>query len=117
MVPARYDIGPVYEGDTWSGMTLRLRAGGLPVDLTGAEVVMEARKTQAGAVAGDVVTIATNDGSGGIAITEPMAGTITVQPLMLGLGAGTHHYDLRVVYPDGRRRTYLRGRIEVEGRF
>lgn len=111
--------------DTPPVVDLRLYAGQtptvgfiLPADLTGCRVSLQAR------VLGSAELELTNTQGLSVTPNDPVAGRSTVKLTELGAGGYTlarsdqrADWDLQVEFPDGSKRTYLRGVLEVvEGR-
>jgi hypothetical protein len=99
----------VVESDTFEAtITLRDKATGDPINLTGATCKMQVR-TSYDAV--DPPAMEFTTGGGGMTV-DGVNGKITLSKTV-ALAAGEYVYDLQVVFAGPITRTYLRGRIKV----
>ena len=111
MTPAVNDLPDQYAGDTFAARTYtvtRTVAGvTTPENLTGVAIRLD---IASGAQQGPTV-IELAVGSG-ITVVNAAGGVFRVEPFAIP-AAGAYRYDIQFAYPDGRVRTYLRGRMTV----
>ena len=105
---AIYNIPRHRRGDTWDGiLALGFKENGIPVNLSGAVVSMELREDYDAPVA---LTFTTNDSS--ILIQNSLS-SINIAPRIIDIPPATYLYDIQVVYPTMRVKTYLQGSWEI----
>ena len=108
MKPGRYNLN-LTRGDTFALM-LAYKAGGLPVDLTGATVRMRLVNPSDGAFVHEATTaneqIAITQAEGRIDIQIPSHVTALWPARQLS-------YDLEVTFPGGRVSTLMAGKLQV----
>lgn len=104
-----YDIPKHKRGDTWVGINnIVIATNGAPVDLTGATIRMDFRKSIDSPAA---LTLSTSNNS--IIITQPTQGAFTIPPRIIEIPFGIYLYDLQVTYPNGVVLTYIEGTWEI----
>ena len=97
--------------DTFDAMPFELneRDGEVltPIDLTGAEIKMQLRKS---ACAEAVLTLDSSD-DGGISITG--LNTFQIDEQIFTIGAGIYDYDIQITFEDGTVRTWISGKFTI----
>lgn len=105
---AIYNIPRHRRGDTWDGISaVGIKENGIPVNLSGALISMEFREDYDAPVALTLSTI-TNTIS-----VLPTLSAITILPIIIGIPPANYIYDLQVVYPTTRTKTYMQGSWEI----
>lgn len=101
-----YQISPHVTGDTWRGISLiTLQQNGSAIDLTNAVVKMQVRFQ---IDSPSVIDFSTEDNT--IVIKEPATnGNISLPEQIVSIPVGTYQYDIKVIFPTGRVKTYFRG--------
>jgi hypothetical protein len=102
-------------GDTWKGLTLTLKRGDEPIDLTGARIDMQMRKSVAMSqvlFAWSTEVVAPNT-TPTIEISAPLDGIVSILKRKIDV---THDlvFDIQVTYPNGDVMTVLSGVLPVE---
>jgi len=106
-----YNIPDHLRGDTWNGFpSISITRDGNPLPLSGANVLMQFRKDVDSPVALELST-----DNGGVTITDPINGVLSVPPVLITMQYGTYHYDLQVVLPNGYTKTYMKGNWNIVG--
>jgi hypothetical protein len=103
--PAQYNI-QIWRNDTWSN-TIALFTGTTPINLTGATVEIQVRKTPSGETAYLTLT----NGSG-ITIGGTNHNEVYINALV-GIAAGSYVYDMAVQFADLTEKTYVWGTFIV----
>lgn len=80
----------------------------VPMDLTGAEITMQFKKHEDSDVAFEFKT---SDNS--IVIDNPTNGEFTMVERIMNVPASKYITDIRIVFPDGRVKTYMKSAINV----
>jgi hypothetical protein len=96
-----------YKGDTWRGLTVTVTTSGIPLDITGAEIIMQLRK----APGSPVVLERSTDGLS-ITLTEPTVGKFTINKMIIDLTTGVYRYDVQMTLA-GDKTTLLKGTFEI----
>jgi hypothetical protein len=117
--PAPLDI-TIYQGDTFE-LPLRMRevlANGTLgdyIDLTGSTIKAQVRATKAGSVLAEFVytpadqTDAATKGAYVLSLSHAVTAALSAD----SVGG----WDAQITYPDGKVRTLLRGKVDVEGEW
>lgn len=112
MKPGFYQLPDHYRGDTFEGRTFTIytketdEAPLVPMNLTGADAVMQVRY---GSTRGEVAIEFSID-SGGLAITEPLNGELTMNEALIDVDLpGKHYYDIQITPQNGDTHTYIYG--------
>ncbi len=93
-------------GDTWGGIQATVSdAEGTPIDLDGATVSMQVKRSKADRVA--LLTWGTANGT--IAITDGPGGQFTVESRIVDLTGRSYVFDVQCILSDGTIRTVLHG--------
>lgn len=99
-------------GDTWGGIGfVELIQDEVPMDLTGASVLMQMRRKPSHGLV--VAEWTTEDDS--IVIQDAANGILRVMPKLMDVPAKCYHWDLEVTFANGRVLTVLTGIWEIEG--
>jgi len=102
-----YNIPCHRRGDTWDGInSITIRVNGVLINLTGSSVKMEVRQSIDAPV---VMTFSTDDNS----IQIISSSSIRIMPRKIEIPFGNYLYDVQVIHPDGRVKTYLEGTWEI----
>lgn len=105
---AIYNIPKHRRGDTWDGIpSIGIKENGIPVNLSGAFISMEFREDYDSPVAFSFSTAAST-----ILIQESLS-SINIPARIIDVPPSTYLYDLQVVYPTTRTKTYLQGSWEI----
>ena len=109
MVPAVYNYGNQYRGDTLDSVQFTLidKDTSLPIDLTGASLKIQFRKPFKGAT-----QLTITDGSG-ITIVSPTTGRLIIDSFILDWDPGVYLYDIEITFANSTVKTYVRGSINV----
>ena len=105
---AIYNIPRQRRGDTWDGIpSIGIKENGVPVNLSGAVVSIELREDYDTPVALTLSTLTST-----ISVL-PTLSAVTIFPTIIGIPPAIYQYDLQVVYPTTRTKTYLQGNWEI----
>lgn len=111
-MPGSYNFS-VYQGDT-KEFTAALSSGPppsgpfVPINLTGCTVAAQIRDTPVAAVPAATITCTVTDAANGLVLLS-MAPAVTA-----ALGVGTKVWDMEVLFPSGKKFTYLKGNVTIE---
>jgi hypothetical protein len=95
-------------GDTWDGLTVRLVRNDSPVDLSGATIRMQVRRTRCMPPILDIST------ASGITVTDAANGEFRINPTIITANTfGPHDYDIEITFTDGTVRTWVSGVIDI----
>jgi hypothetical protein len=107
-MPQTYDLGPIYQGDTFYWVGTVTDADGNPVSLVGATLTAELRRGTGTPVVGTFVAEA-----------DPLLGHVTLSMSPTATRAlpvgDALSYDVEAVWLDGTVRTLIAGRVSVVG--
>lgn len=106
-----YNFPKHISGDTWDGITsITVLSRSCPINLTNCEISIQIRlgKNLASPVVFEFSTIHNN-----LLIINPSEGIINIPPQIVNIPTGIYMYDLRVKFPSGTIKTYLRGEWEI----
>lgn len=106
-----YDFPEHISGDTWDGInTITLASDGSPINLENCEVFIHLKsvKNPASPLMYEFSTLKNS-----ILITFAQAGIINIPHQIVGLPVGTYQYDLKILFPNGSIKTYLKGEWEI----
>lgn len=105
---ATYNIPKHRRGDTWDGITaIGIKENGIPVNLSGAVISIEFREDYDTPVALTLSTLTST-----ISVL-PTLSAVTVPAIIVDIPPATYRYDLQVVYPTTRTKTYMQGNWEI----
>jgi hypothetical protein len=97
------------QGDTWKGFTAEFLINDEAVDLTGALIKMQLRKTFCDSVV--ALEFSTEDGT--ILIDDPTNGRFSVEPRIINIPSKQYAYDVEVLLADGRVITIIQGKFII----
>lgn len=97
------------QGDTWAGITVEFLIDSDPVDLSGATIKMQLRKSYCDSVI--ALEFLTEDST--IVIDNPLTGTFSVEPRIIDIAAKQYVYDLEVTLASGRVVTIVQGKFTI----
>jgi hypothetical protein len=101
-----YQISPHITGDTWRGIPLITLSA---VNLTDAVVKMQVRYQ---IDSPSVIDFSTENNT--IVIVEPATdGKISLPEQIVSIPVGVYQYDIKVIFPTGRVKTYFRGNWSI----
>ena len=107
MTPLVYNITPPWKhGDTVAAFGYRLKLNSLPVDLTGATIVMKFKRQGQSAISLTLTTTA------GLTITNAIDGRFRVDAMICPLAGGLYAYDVEVT-ANGVVETWIEGTVTV----
>lgn len=96
-------------GDTWQGAQFTISLNSVALDLTGAAIVMQLRKT-----ASDTeVILQFSSSAGSIVITNPTGGAFAINPVIIDVAPRVYDYDVEITLSDGRVITPITGLFEI----
>jgi len=105
---AIYNIPKHRRGDTWDGIpAIGIKENGVPVNLSGAVISIEFREDYDAPVALTLSTLTST-----ISVL-PTLSAVTIPAFIVNLPPATYQYDLQVVYPTTRTKTYMQGNWEI----
>lgn len=103
-----YNIPRHLRGDTWDGINaIGIKINNIPVNLSGALVIMELREDYDSPVA---LTFSTATST--ILIQNSLS-SISIPPRIIDIPPATYKYDLQVVYSNTTTKTYMGGSWEI----
>jgi hypothetical protein len=97
------------QGDTWSGLTVEFSIDDVAVDLTGASIVMQLRKT----FCDKTVALEFSTADGSVLIDSPLTGHFIVQPAIISINPRLYVYDIQVTLASGRVVTIVQGSFNI----
>lgn len=100
-------------GDTWPGFSTTITRNSSALNLTGATVRMQLKKS-AGDSCYQLEFSSLSTLENVITITEPLSGKFTVEPEIITLTPREYIYDTQVMLGDGEVITILKGTFTVE---
>ena len=107
-----YDFPCHITGDTWSGITsITIKTAGTPVDLTDCKVLVQIKSESD--IASPIFCEFSSE-KGDISILPPYSsGNLSILPKIVDIPAGMYQYELKIEFPSGIKRTYLRGTWQI----
>ena len=103
-----YTIPRHRRGDTWDGInTIGIKVNGTPVNLSGAQVVMEFREDYDSPIALTLSTLTST-----ISVL-PNLSSVRVLPVLIDIPPATYKWDLQINYSNTTVKTYLEGTWEI----
>jgi len=103
-----YNIPRHRRGDTWDGInTIGIKVNGVPVNLSGAQVVMEFREDYDSPIALTLSTLTST-----ISVL-PNLSSVRVLPVLIDIPPATYKWDLQFNYSNTTVKTYLEGTWEI----
>ena len=100
-----------YRGDSWSGKTLQINLNGVPLNLTGASVLMQLKKSGSD----DVSAFEFSTANGRIFITNPTTtGFFTINETVINIIPREYVYDMQITLASGKVVTPIGGKFTIE---
>ena len=104
-----YNIPDHLRGDTWNGInSISLSKDGLPLQLSGANILMQFRKD-----VDSPINLELSTANGGITIMNAVSGIIQIPPALITMNYGTYQYDLQVTLAGNYVKTYMKGTWKI----
>ena len=97
------------QGDTWTGATLQFSIDNVPVDLTGATIKMQLRKSYCDSV----VALEFSTDNGSITIDNPDTGHFIINSTIIDINPRLYVYDVEVTLNTGRVITIIQGTFNI----
>ena len=105
-----FNPDPVTRGDTFEEQPFRILVNQEPLNLTGYTIRVDFRYRSKN---GDLV-LHINTTDGGITIEDATGGRFKINKFATdNFKTGWHYYDVELVSPDGIKKTYVSGRVEI----
>lgn len=106
-----YNFPKHIAGDTWDGISsITILSQGSAINLNNCEVSIQVRSWQNLA---SPVFFEFSNLNNSILIIQPNNGTINIPPQIVDIPTGLYKYDLKVKFPIGNIKTYLKGDWEI----
>ena len=99
----------VYNNDTYNGCEFEVIVNDVPLDLTGASIRMQVRKTRSQA---PVISI---ELASGLTIVNAIAGEFQIDKQVFSAPPTTYIYDIEITLADGTIKSYIKGNFKVSG--
>lgn len=96
-------------GDTFNEVPFQINKDGIPLDLTGAVIHMQLRKSPNTEVYLDLISI----GDAGITITNAVNGEFKINQMIMTLEANVYLYDIEITFLSGEVKTWISGQFTV----
>ena len=96
-------------GDTFAEVPFQINKDGIPLDLTGAIIHMQLRKSPGSTVYLNLTSVA----SAGITIISAVNGSFKINEMILNLEANVYLYDIEITFPSGEVKTWISGQFTV----
>ncbi len=106
-----YDFPEHISGDTWDGInTITITSDESPINLENCEVFihLKSAKNPASPLMYEFSTLKNT-----ISIVFAQAGIISIPSQTIDLPVGIYQYDLKILFPNGSIKTYLKGEWEI----
>jgi hypothetical protein len=97
------------QGDTWQGLTIEFLIDSVAVNLTGASILMQLRKT----FCDNTVALEFSTDDGSIVIDNPSTGHFSIEPIIISISPRQYVYDTQLTLASGRVITLLEGNFTV----
>lgn len=107
---ATYNFTDRIKGDTSKVVEFTLLKDTVPVDLTGASIRMQLRKSK---TSGSIALTLHSGASGGIIITSAAAGIFQIDAFTVEVAANTYVYDIEITLSTGEIKTWIEGEFNV----
>lgn len=107
MIPATFNFGNWYRGDSLDSHQFTIKSNGSPINLTGVDIKCQFRLPFNGK------TIKELTNGAGITVDTPSSGVIVFDEFLLIWYAGLYLYDVEFTYPSGNVKTYMKGTINI----
>ena len=96
-------------GDTFAEVPFQINKDGIPLDLTGAIIHMQLRKSPGSTVYLNLTSVA----NAGITIISALNGSFKINEMILNLEANVYLYDIEITFPSGEVKTWISGQFTV----
>jgi len=96
-------------GDTFAEVPFQINKDGIPLDLTGAIIHMQLRKSPGSTVYLNLTSVA----NAGITMTSEPDGAFKINEMILNLEANVYLYDIEITFPSGEIKTWISGQFTV----
>ena len=96
-------------GDTFAEVPFQINKDGIPLDLTGAIIHMQLRKSPGSTVYLNLTSVA----NAGITMTSEPDGAFKINEMILNLEANVYLYDIEITFPSGEVKTWISGQFTV----
>lgn len=99
-----YDFPDHIKGDTFEGVQFTVTVNSVALDLTGATIKMQVRKSPTSAVIDTYTTT-----GGHLTITNAAGGIFTFDEQIISLASAKYYYDIQITLADATVKTYISG--------
>jgi hypothetical protein len=96
-------------GDTFAEVPFQINKDGLPLNLTGAIIHMQLRRSPGGTVYLNLISTS----NAGITITSELDGAFKINEMILNLEPNVYLYDIEITFPSGEVKTWVSGQFTV----
>ena len=96
-------------GDTFAEVPFQINKDGIPLNLTGAIIHMQLRKSPGSTVYLNLTSVA----NAGITMTSELDGAFKINEMILNLEANVYLYDIEITFPSGEVKTWISGQFTV----
>jgi hypothetical protein len=96
-------------GDTFAEVPFQINKDGVPIDLTGAIIRMQLRKSPGGTIYLNLTSVSNL----GITITSEPDGAFKINEMILNLEPNVYLYDIEIIFPSGEVKTWVSGQFTV----
>jgi hypothetical protein len=97
------------KGDTFDAVPFQINRDGIPIDLTGAIIHMQLRKSPSTQVYLNLTSVA----NAGITITSAADGAFQINEMIMTIEANVYLYDIQITFLSGEIRTWISGQFTV----
>jgi hypothetical protein len=110
MIPGIYNFIPQTRTNTFDAIEFELTdINDDPIDITGTDISMAIKCS-----ADDTTSIKTLTSGAEIDISDPTNGKFIIKDdWEISIPKGTYVYDIKITFPSGKVKTYIKGKIEV----
>jgi hypothetical protein len=98
------------KGDTFDEVAFQLKINGSDVNLTGAVIKMQLRKSFTDTTPALSLT---SVGSAGITITTPATGSFKINTQIIDIEVYNYLYDIQITFSTGVVKTYIQGSFNI----
>jgi hypothetical protein len=96
-------------GDTFAEVPFQINKDGIPLNLTGAIIHMQLRKSPGSTVYLNLTSVSNL----GITMTSALDGAFKINEMILNLEANVYLYDIEITFPSGEVKTWISGQFTV----
>jgi hypothetical protein len=96
-------------GDTFNEVPFQINKDGIPIDLTGAVIHMQLRKSPSTQVYLNLTSVA----NAGITITSALNGAFKINEMIVTLEPNVYLYDIEITFASGEIKTWISGQFTV----